>query len=164
MLFRQGHPEDAEPGQFVDDPDRDQLVLAMPFLGVGRHRALGEAADLVLDHLEGRVAEPDLAVPRRATIAEPSGKVGGQTGARVAEAPHQPPGIAGAQGPQLIFGEAEILWPRDLALRHRNPARKLRQIVAERDRQDSARLDRPPNAPPASRRTAHARICRKAST
>ena len=44
-------------GQFLDHLDRDQPVGAVPVMGKGRDRALGEAAHLVADQLEGLVAQ-----------------------------------------------------------------------------------------------------------
>ena len=42
----------------------------MPFLREGRYRALGEAADLVADHVERRIVEPDPPEPGLAAFGD----------------------------------------------------------------------------------------------
>ncbi len=57
IFLGDGQTEDAHPGQFLDQRQRDQLVPAVPILGEGRDRALGETAHLVADHVEGGIVE-----------------------------------------------------------------------------------------------------------
>src|SRR5262249_43755351 len=60
-LLRHGQSEHAELGHLLDDLDRDQFVLEVPAMGMRRHFAVDEAAELPPHFLERLVIEAKLA-------------------------------------------------------------------------------------------------------
>ena len=132
MLLGQRHAEHADRGQFVDHLDRDQPVGAVPLMRERRDGALGETADLIADHFEGRVVQR--IAPERGRLALRDQRR--QTRTRLAEPGDETRRIAVAQRRDLRFRQAEIGGADDFRLRHRDAAGELRQIFAERDPQD----------------------------
>ena len=132
MLLGQRHAEHADRGQFVDHLDRDQPVGAVPLMRERRDGALGETADLISDHFEGRVVERIAPERRRRPLRDQRR----QTRTRLAEPGDETRRIAVAQRRDLRFRQAEIGGAYDFRLRHRDAAGELRQIFSECDPQD----------------------------
>ncbi len=126
MFLGDGQAEDADPGQFLDQRQWYQPVLAMPFLGNGCDRALGKAAHLIADHVEGRVVETDRPEPGCAAVGDQRAQPRAGSG----QPCDQFPGFARAQRRGFAFGEAQLGRTGEFALRHRDAAGELSEIFA----------------------------------
>ena len=135
VLLGDGQAEDPEPPHLLDDRQRDQLVLQVPLVGEGHDLVVGEAPELVADHL--------------VVLVEPGRPEAGTALGRHHQRNETRPGaVAVAAGDQRLDGGraqrrgrgADVGRADDLELRHRNAARKLRQVLAEGDLEDQ-RLD-----------------------
>ncbi len=117
---------------------RDQLVPAMPLLGIWRDLPLGEAAHLIANHFERRIVNSKVAEYPLASFGEPGAEL--QTGC--CSAGRQASRRSGAQWRGLAVVEAEILGPREFPLRHGNAAGELGEIFAKGGFEDQG-LDLP---------------------
>jgi hypothetical protein len=129
ILLGDGQAEHAELGHLRDQLGGNQLVLQVPLMGVGNDFLVGEAAELVADHVEFFV-EP--------AFAEGRGALRGDHQLDKAAAL----GVARARDQRVdrfrLQRDAEIAEPGHLVLAHRQAALELRQILGEADGEDQA--------------------------
>jgi hypothetical protein len=135
MFLGDRQAEHAQLGHLGDDLHRDQLVLEVPFMGMRRDPLVGEAAELVADHLQLFVkaggAETRHPLLLFQQLRQPHPRRGGI--ALAAQSGHF--GRVEQGGIHAQIGRAH-----DLALAHRQAAGKLGDVFAKGDLVDQ-RLD-----------------------
>src|SRR4029079_16634499 len=116
----------ADPAELFDDRQRDQLVAAVPFLGMWRDLPLRKAAHLITNDFEGRIVDADVAEYGVASFGQSGTDLQAGSGGAGRQAAPRP----GAPRRALAVVEAEILEPREFALRHGDPAGELGEIFS----------------------------------
>ena len=126
-----GQAEHTHLGQFVDHLHRDQLILQMPFMGMGHDAVQRIAAELFADHLQlvvkAGIAHRDLgpAFAHQRDQAQPRGlRI-----ARLGEDHH----LGRGQSAQIFGRQTQILRTQDLGLIHLDAACDLGKVFTERD-------------------------------
>ncbi len=129
-----GQPEHAEAGERLDHRERHQLVAQMPAMGVRRHLLVGEAPELLADHLEGVVGEAPVA--EAAALDQRCQPRPARGSAALPDQLANRPGRDEARDRRLV--EAELGKPNGLALAHRDATPDALEILAEREAEQHA--------------------------
>ncbi len=96
----------------------------MPLLGMWHNLPLRETAHLIANHLQRRIIDADVPEYAFSGFGEPGAELQTGCGGPAGQASRR----SGAQWRDLPIVEAEILGPREFALRHGNAAGELREI------------------------------------
>ena len=123
-FFGDGQAKDAHFGKGINDFHRDEFILQVPFMGIGRDLFIGKAAELIADHFQLVIQTAGAKGGAAVVFAHQRNQLG--AGGRGVALGHK----AGRCRPRNGLGKAKVLQARDLSLAHGDATMDVVEVFA----------------------------------